>query len=197
MRQVVLIRHGEKSKHDPVHLNRRGTLRSMFLPDYILFPYDDFRRPSYAFIMFLNGPRKSDRCFETLAPTIEEAHMQHEFVHRSLTGEVVAKILGSNEGATSLVCWEHTRIVDIVNLLIGRPDIGAWGLDPSSHGDDGSCFDATWVCDIDDTTVRLRVYQQFDIDMETEQPFYEHERHTIFFDKSFNRKKRRSACSIM
>lgn len=208
-RQIVFIRHAEKPTQsrdsDSPHLSAKGRLRSMFLAEYLLHPYDDFRAPTAAYAMVLGGgAHRSDRCYETMMPTIRASDpvMPLRTVHRSHTASI-ARELATAPSATAtaipktvVVCWEHSRIVDMVNIIIddddGRSDRGAgpvsaWGMDPHGHEDDDGCFDATWVCDVTDATVRLRVYRQFDIDMHTHTAFYEHDRNKIFFEHTYSR----------
>lgn len=189
MPQLIFIRHGEKSRHDNVNLSHKGSLRARFLTEYLLHPYKDFGAPTSAYIMYLRGHNKSDRCRQTLQPTVHSGKLACNMVHRSET-ESLARQLAQLE-STVVICWEHTRIVDFLNVLIGGHMVTAWGLNPESDADDSECFDATWVCDVDEQVVRLRVFRQFDI--VDDLPAYPHDRHRVWFDKEYtNRGTRRT-----
>lgn len=181
MPQLIFIRHAEKPDNDGVNLSHKGALRARYLPEYLLHPYKDFNPPKSAFIMYLRGHNKSDRCRQTMEPTIQSGRLRFKMVHRSKTESLALQL--SKLDHTVVVCWEHTRIVDFLNVLIGNQFITAWGLNPESSTDDRNCFDATWVCDVEDDVVRLRVYRQFDIIDDL--PVYPHDRHRLWFDKKY------------
>lgn len=182
MPQLIFIRHAEKPANDDVNLSHKGSLRARYLPEYLLHPYKDFHPPKTAFIMYLRGHNKSDRCRQTMEPTIQSGKLTYKMVHRSKTESLALHISKMNH--TVVVCWEHTRIVDFLNLLIGYHMISAWGLNPESCTDDRKCFDATWVCDVDENSVRLRVFRQFEIIDDL--PSYPHDRHRVWFDKTYS-----------
>lgn len=181
MPQLIFIRHAEKPNNDDVNLSRKGCLRARFLPEYLLHPYKDFSPPKSAVIMYLRGHNKSDRCRQTMEPTIKSGNLAYKMVHRSKTESLALQL--SKVEHTVVICWEHTRIVDFLNVLIGDQSVTAWGLDPESSTDDRKCFDATWVCDVDENVVRLRVFRQFDIIDDL--PSYPHNRHRVWFDKKY------------
>ena len=51
MVQIVFVRHGEKDRGEPVHLNEEGKARAELMVDYILHPYGEFQRPDFLYIM--------------------------------------------------------------------------------------------------------------------------------------------------
>ena len=180
MKQVIFIRHAEKSKHGK-HLNDVGYLRSIYLTDYFLHPFGNFEIPEFAYVMCLDKKSKSVRCLETMQPTIDKG-MPYELVSREHTHKL-AKTLRNYGYNIVVICWEHSRIVDIVNLLIGHRSINAWGFNPDADDDDKNCFDATWVCTLDETSLTLKIYRQFDI--VDGQPKYLHDRNKIIFERKF------------
>lgn len=183
MPQLIFIRHGEKSGKDVVNLSPKGFARARLLPEYLLHPYMDFSVPTSAYIMCLRGEYHSERCWQTMKPTVDAGGLRHHLVYRSKT-ESLAHLLPKLQGVI-VICWEHSRIVDLLNVLVGENAVSAWGLDPDAIQDDSKCFDATWVCDVDENTLRLRVFRQFDI--VNDLPHYEHDRHRVWYDKSFVR----------
>lgn len=181
MPQLIFIRHGEKSSDDNVNLSHKGIMRARYLTEYLLHPYKDFTAPTSAYIMYLKGHNKSDRCRQTLQPTIQSGRLTYKMVQRSKTESLAHQL--AQLASTVVICWEHTRIVDFLNVLIGDQMVTSWGLNPESDTDDSECFDATWVCDVDDHNVRLRIYRQFNIVGGL--PIYSHDRHKVWFDKKY------------
>lgn len=181
MPQLIFIRHGEKSALDNVNLSHKGKMRARHLPEYLLHPYKDFSPPTIAYIMYLRGHDKSDRCRQTMQPTIQTGQLEYIMVHRSKT-ESLALQLAKLTGVV-VICWEHSRIVDFLNVLVGDELVSSWGLNPESLDDDSECFDATWVCDVEQAHVRLRVFRQFDI--VDNLPAYPHDRHRVWFDRHY------------
>lgn len=183
MVQIIFIRHAEKSK-DPVHLSDTGKLRALFLADYLLHPYGEFDIPTKAYVMRLHGHHKSTRCFETMEPTIVQGNIPYDMIERSHTWQFAHSLVkNSSFYDHGIVCWEHSRIVDILNIM--GAEISSWGLDPEAKHSGKNCFDATWVCDIDKNknTLRLRVYKQFDL--KDGKPVYKHPRTKTLYDRTF------------
>jgi hypothetical protein len=189
MLQIVFIRHGEKSKNDPVHLNEDGKIRAENLPDYFLHPYNEFNVPKYVYVMnhHHQNNHKSQRCLETMLPTIKTGKLEYELVNRSHTIDLARKLLShKNINKTVIVCWEHSRIVDMVNEL-GAYHVCSWGLDPEADTSDTRCFNATWVVDFTNKGLRLRVFRQFEII--DGYPIYQYPRTKIWYDRSFAKKE--------
>ena len=189
MVQIVIIRHGEKPRdRSSVDLDHKGKMRAEFLPDYLLHSYDDFKPPVFSFNMLMKAG-KSQRCFETMKPTIRKGGLRYENVPRFLAHEM-AKYFSDHcdRDKTYVVCWQHDGIVDLVNML-GAKDVCSWGFNPEGgHGEGRECYDATWVCDIDAQTLRLRVFRQFDI--VDDLPVYVVPRNEVVFEKSYERTHR-------
>ena len=186
MVQIVFIRHGEKDRTQPSpHLDHKGKLRAKYLADYFLHPYGDFETPNFVFMMKLTKEGKSERCWETMEPTIEKGKLDYELTPRYNTHEL-ANYLSNNcdNDETLIVCWQYSRIVDMINLL-GASDVSAWGLSPECGHSDHNCFDATWVVDLDTNTLKLRVYRQFDI--VDDKPHYIVPRTQALFEKEYTR----------
>ena len=177
MVQIIFMRHGEKSKGK--HLSDEGYLRAIYLADYILHPFGLFEIPQMLYIMEMKNSKKSVRCFETMKPIIDKG-IPYMMIPRHTT-ETFAKSLLKDTHDTVLVCYEHERILDIVNIL--GISVDAWGFDPESDRDDDTCFDATWVVDIVGGTKTLTVYKQFDI--RHGQPYYTCDRNKIWFQKTY------------
>jgi hypothetical protein len=224
--QIIFIRHGEKTKSDPVHLSDKGYKRAENLPQYLLHPYGEFNIPTHAYVMFVGEedpggvpiPKegKSERCWETMQPTLKAtttgAKLPFTMVPRYNTHTLASKFLEmaslrENSSKTFIVCWQHSRIVDFLNVL-GARSVSSWGLNPEASRDDKLCFNATWVCDMgrptSETTLRLRVYRQFDI--VNGEPHYMLPRNVAIFDKEYTcssltscskGRKSKSMCSVM
>ena len=180
--RIVFIRHGEKTKSDPVHLSLRGRRRAALLVDYFMQPQlNGFQKPEKFVAM---SHTNSHRCVETLEPVARKMDCLITRVHRSVTLEFAKRILAmrpTKDHPPILCCWEHSRIVDMVNAL-GAATVTSWGLDPESEADQRDCFDATWVCEIDHAmhTLTMKVFRQFCIGKDGE-PFYETPREHVFY----------------
>lgn len=187
MPQIIFIRHAEKPHdHSDSHLSDKGLRRAQLLADYILHPWaGEVRVPRHAYIMVMGDSKKSRRCVETMKPTLEQAgnRLSCTHVHRS-RGTELARRLISSPREDAIVCWEHSRIVDILNLMgVG---VRSWGLDPESDTIDGTskhCFDATWVADVSMTHIRLRVYRQFDVVNGV--ALWRHNRNHVWFERTY------------
>jgi hypothetical protein len=198
--QVIFMRHCEKERGS-VHLSAAGRDRARLLPSYLLQPAGDFGRISHCFVMTM-PPHKSVRCVESLAPTLAAAsdtHMPCDPVRRSRQRHLVRELHAMaaaarqrGEDRTVLVCWEHSRIVDMVDelLLRARADadassVASWGLDPEAPRDAKDCFDATWVLDfLDASRMRLTVYRQFSVCHH--EAHYDHARTRVWYEKLFS-----------
>ena len=189
--QLIFIRHAEKDGHGN-HLSRQGELRAEFLPEYLEFPLDDFRAPQIACVM-RRKEGKSQRCCETMRPTIRTGQLTFHMIPRHRSAKLAQSFVDDRfRDISVVVCWEHSRIVDMVNI-IGGDSVKSWGYEPESPDDDRDCFDATWVCDMGPRAFRLRVFRQFDI--VDEQPHYWQPRNQVLFEKSYSY-DRTSSCSI-
>jgi hypothetical protein len=179
--QLIFIRHGEKTKSDSKNLSTIGYLRAKFLVDYFIHNYSIFNLPNHVYAMDIKGKHKSRRCIETVWPLIKEAKLDFTWVHRSQTYKFATSLRNDrNMDKTFLICWEHSRIVDMLNIL-GMEQICSWGLSPESQYTDNECFDATWVVNLTETSIRLRVYRQFDI--VNEEPRYVYPRTKVWYDE--------------
>ena len=128
-----------------------------------------------------------------MEPTIIQGDIPYEMIFRKNT-ETFAKTLATTKTKkTILICWESSRIVDIVNIL--GASVSAWGLYPENDKDDKDCYDATWVCDISISSITLTVYKQFDIIQG--KPFYSQPRNQIVFQKTYNRNSNQTLCTVM
>ena len=204
--QIIFIRHGEKPRGGERnnHLSHIGLLRAKYLPDYLLHPYEDFKRPSMAYVMVRCKRNRSDRCYETMLPTIKRADMDYELIPRHSTASLAMELkrLAANttrDSGSIIVCWQHSRIVDFLNIL-GADTISAWGLEPEAERDDKDCFDATWVCELSRSRLAVKVFRQFSID-ENDEPVYEHDRNRVWWQKEYplleNVSKNSSVCTIV
>lgn len=182
--QIIFIRHGEKSReHESIHLNHTGKVRAKYLVDYFLHPSNDFSKPGFVFMMNMSKQGKSERCWETMQPTIAQGGLEYELVERYNTHKLAAYLSKEcNKNDTIVVCWQHSRIVDMLNLL-GAKQVNAWGFDPESGHDDGQCFDATWVVNLDKHHLHLKVFSQFCVVDDV--PVYERDRDTVFFEQTY------------
>lgn len=187
MPQIIFIRHAEKPHdHSDSHLSHKGSRRAHLLVDYILHPWaGELRVPRRAYVMVMDR-RKSQRCKETMGPTLKQAGdmLPCEYVHR-FRGTELARRLSMSSKDDSIVCWEHGRIVDMLNVM--GAGVRSWGLDPESSDpraeDSKRCFDATWVVDVTLTHVRLRVYRQFDV--VDDEAVWRHDRNHVWFDRTY------------
>lgn len=192
--QIIFIRHAEKpaDKHNN-HLSHKGSQRAELLADYLLYPLTrEIHVPRNAFVMTMGSHHKTVRCEETMMPTLAQAgdKLHCELVHRSGGTNLPHRLLRLAPGSHTIVCWEHSRIIDMLNIM--GVSVLSWGLDPDASRDDKHCFDATWVCDVTSKTIRLRVYRQFDvIDGEAsynrDHTYYD--RNHVWFDHTYPREQ--------
>ena len=132
--QLIFIRHGEKSKESGVHLSHKGHIRAINLPDYLIHPYNDFHKPDKFYIMERLKENRSERCYETMLPTIKQTPtIPYELVPRYETFKFANDLKtiatsGSNtyKDKTYLICWQHSRIVDLLQIL-GVSTVQSWG----------------------------------------------------------------------
>ena len=165
MRQLIFIRHGEKTKEDAVHLSDRGVVRSHELVAFFAGRANpSIDKPDIVIAMRQYHRQSSDRPRETVVPLADAMNLRvmtpytREEVH-----EVVELLLQlSTIVKTILVCWEHARIADIMSLLLkrrnGRHCDLTWGADPTDGDYDGGDYGSIWV--LDDRS--FRVFKQLE-----------------------------------
>jgi len=151
---IVFIRHGEKVPWDPVNLSVQGEQRARLLPDYFRHPFGLFDVPTALVAMADGSPGHSRRCTETLQPTADALGLSLQTWQRGHGRRAIRSICKEK---TTVVCWEHSEIVDVVRWL--GFDVWSWGLYPSEKDHGKHCFDATWVVNLKRGT--LTVYRQF------------------------------------
>lgn len=178
MKQIILIRHGEKTLSDPIHLSHVGKIRASGLVSYFSDSSGEFRVPKSIYAMRPSESDKSQRCIETTKPLVK--HLQASFCTSFGKMEIdrLVDAILADPSDTILVCWEHRMIPAIANLL-GYP-MEYWGFTPLTNPTH-ECFNATWVL----KGRSMKVYSQFDIVHEN--IVYTHPRNIPLFtwNKSF------------
>lgn len=67
--QIIFIRHGEKTKEDPVHLSNTGAIRAKHIAQFFEYNEDStIQRPDYIIAMKQHKHYSSNRPYETVKP---------------------------------------------------------------------------------------------------------------------------------
>ena len=171
--QIIFIRHGEKTKDDPVHLSHEGIIRAKHIAHF--FEYNDdanLQKPDCIIAMKQNSKDSSNRPYETVQPLSISLNIPilAPFT-RDKIDQVVDLILHhENKNQTVLICWEHKALVEIVELFLHKRYASKhtkhgmhlnWGANPLSGDDDADDFSSIWI--IDTTLDEFVVYKQFDL----------------------------------
>lgn len=156
MKQIILIRHGEKVLSDPIHLSQDGRIRASGLVHYFSHPVGEFRVPQSIYAMRPSSIDSSHRCIETVRPLAKHLGIEVCQSFDKMEIDLLVESIEQDPNQVILVCWEHHMIPSIANLL-GFP-MEYWGFTPLTD-ETHDCFNATWV--LHGRT--LRVYPQFEI----------------------------------
>jgi broad specificity phosphatase PhoE len=129
-KQVLIIRHGEKSGDpgvdntgDGPSLSTRGYERAGALAPYVPA---QFGRPDFLFAT--RASANSNRPVETITPlskaigvSIDDKHADKDY------GKVASDILGNPKyaGKLVLICWHHGKIPDLAGALSRGPTLFA------------------------------------------------------------------------
>ena len=168
--EIVFIRHGEKkNKHDIGDLSKTGEIHAKCWLQF----FQDQNRPStiglpnslYAMKM---GHKKdsSNRPYETILPLSQYLNIpiNNKYL-RDDHESVITDILKNNAGKNVLVCWEHKKIVDLVNEIIKQVNLNNcnlrvknWGENVVSKIDEDSNYSTLWKITFEENDIKLYVY---------------------------------------
>jgi hypothetical protein len=134
-KQIVIIRHADKWSEEPGNtLNPRGYLRAVKFSEYYLEKFKIV--PDFIFAPNPNTKKSSLRPIQTVAPLAnnreciaKEVYIDHEYTlgeERNLAKEILKNKKYNDKNI--LICWEHTRIVGILNNLGFKENI-TWNQD--------------------------------------------------------------------
>lgn len=162
MKTIILVRHGEKSISDKIHLSENGKIRANAFCNYF---DDEFFVPECIYAMRQYSCESSNRCLETVTPlsTYLSIPLLTPCNHSQI--DLLVACVKSDIRNTILICWEHHMIPSIAELF-GFPT-SYWGFQPFSC-ETHECYDATWVLNKN----KLSIYTQFQII--NNKPVYNH-----------------------
>jgi hypothetical protein len=121
--QIIIIRHAEKPEKGPC-LSMRGEQRAAALPYYFESSELLVKSPLRAvFAEYKNKPLAALRSLETCKKIADHFGLSTDFSYHPSQSKELALGLLSNEllkGASVLICWNHTDIIDLVEALGGK-----------------------------------------------------------------------------
>lgn len=163
-KQIICIRHGEKTKQDRVHLSEAGVTRALHLAPYFANSVNpNINTPDVIIAMKQSGSHSSDRPRETVEPLAKRLNVN--ILTPFLRDEIddVVDLIFQFQGKTVMVCWEHSAIAEIMQVVLNRYSEKKhhlnWSADPESPTDDGDDYGSIWV--VDGGARTFRVYQEF------------------------------------
>lgn len=159
MKQIIFIRHGEKTKRDDVNLSPLGYKRAEKLVEYFINS-KSIPIPDKIIAMKQSHKESSNRSYETVQPLAKHLNLKISDHYTREEIKEIAEYIKEHESKNSvvLVCWEHSCIPKIVEKLLNLKHELNWGLDPESDEDTDN-FTAVWVLE----DYKLSVYKQADI----------------------------------
>src|SRR5262249_17726064 len=139
-KQVLLIRHAEKTNDEDIHLSPKGKKRAEAMPK--LFRKSDdrpdpFPRPD--FIFPAKQSTQSNRSVETVTPLAKELNLYLNAEYEDdAFAELAAELLSNPRyaGRTVLVCWHHGNLPKLAGKLKAADVPDEW----KDH-----VFDRVWV----------------------------------------------------
>lgn len=114
-KQIIFIRHGEKKKG--IHLSQKGIIRSIELVPFFMNRYNTNINIPDIIIAMRQNLNNSNRAFETIKPLADTLNIYiiHEFYKKDIQG--LNDFIMNNLDKNILVCWEHKKIIDIVEKI--------------------------------------------------------------------------------
>ena len=157
-KKIMLIRHGEKSSDDPVHLSARGMFRAQ---EYAKFFMKDEYRPDIIYAFKQKDKKSSNRAEETVLPLFKFLKTQPDSKAITLNNEYerdevkklvkdVLHFLDKEKNKKVLICWEHDVIIDILHEL-GHTDVKSYSV---------NCFDSKKNDDDDFSLMFIISYEE-------------------------------------
>jgi broad specificity phosphatase PhoE len=162
-KQIIFIRHGEKTKDDPINLSNSGKLRANELVSY--FQNSSIvNKPDIIIAMKQNHIDSSNRPYETIKPLSDAYNITLiNPYNRDQVDELVTMII-SLDNKNVLICWEHSVIAEITEKLIKKKFNYkhlklTWSDSPESGIEDDNDYSSMWIIQNN----MFEVYKQFDI----------------------------------
>lgn len=120
----MFIRHGEKKKG--IHLSHKGVIRSQELVYFFTNQYNININIPDIIISMKQHLNNSNRAFETVKPLADALGINiiHEFYKKDIKG--LHHFIQNNLNKNILVCWEHKKIIDIVEKITNIKSL-FWG----------------------------------------------------------------------
>lgn len=165
MKQIIFIRHGEKTKKDSVNLSPLGYKRAEELVRYFK-KSKNLIFPDKIIAMKQSHKDSSNRSYETVQPLANHLNLKiSDHYMREEIKEVVEYIKEQgSKHSVILICWEHSYIPKIIGKLLNLKDELNWGLNPE-YEEDSDNFTGVWLLE----DYKLSVYKQSDICEENNQ----------------------------
>jgi hypothetical protein len=164
-KQIIIIRHGEKSPKDMINLSKRGIIRSECLIDYFIHPKGPYNSPDIIYAQKQAIYFSSKRSYETVIPlaralnkTIITKYYKQEI--KELINDIVHN--PDYEQKTILISWEHMAIVEIARE-IGCKFIRSWSNNPTKKFNIEDEYSKTWIFDFNNDQITFTSIKQFDI----------------------------------
>jgi hypothetical protein len=151
-KQIVIIRHGEKTK-DPNNfgLSQKGFARSLYLVDY-LKNNEMFSTPDK--IYCFNTHNGVNRSKQLIQPFIDKYTIPCDYQFsddEKGTTALVKDIMSSeNDNYNILICWEHNTIPFLIQQISSKfRDFKYWSNDPKHKKTDDDNYTLTVVINND------------------------------------------------
>ena len=158
MKQIIFIRHGEKTKKDSVNLSSLGYKRAEELIRYFE-KSKNLILPEKIIVMKQAHKDSSNRSYETVQPLANHLNLKISDHYKREEIKEVVEYIKEQESKYSiiLICWEHSYIPKIIEKLLNLKHELKWGLNPEEEENDN--FTAVWLLE----NYKLSVYKQADI----------------------------------
>ena len=161
----IFIRHGEKTKADDVNLSNIGYARRNELGNFFYTKKNkNLNDPDILVAMKQKNIHTSNRPYQTLflVSYIYNKIIENDYYVEE-TSDIVNKYNNTNNNI--LFCWEHDKLVEIVEKYIKKfynKNIKLnWGKDPLKIKNNEKDYSSIWVLDFEKH--ELKVYNEFEV----------------------------------
>jgi len=146
MKQIIFIRHGEKTKKDPINLSNKGFERARELVSFFInnTNYELLKTPDKIIAMKQAHKKSSNRPYQTVTPLAEYLSINIFSPFKRDQIEELVDYIKNMEFNCLLICWEHSCIPKIVSRLLNTNHELIWGLNPESK-EISNNYSAVWI----------------------------------------------------
>jgi hypothetical protein len=121
---ILIIRHAEKAedKNDP-GLSKAGRKRASLYPEYFSHLTLDGQPVHIDYLFAAKVTPQSDRPHLTITPLSESLHLPMKLMFEEDQYQNLARdlITGEFDHKTTLICWHHSKIPELIRELGGKP----------------------------------------------------------------------------